>query len=230
MRQEWGLAGKFVVGYSGNLGRAHDYATLLDAIALLDAKRGERQGVENACEARLRAVAGAPSEADETQCRTEEADRPEVVWLFIGGGALFEALRHEVKERGLRSVRFEPYQPRERLSESLSAADVHLVSLKGELEGLIVPSKVYGIAAAGRPTIFIGDRDGEIARLLARHDAGVTITEGDSAELVRVVLDLAANPKRAQEMGANARRACLLDFDKDMAVSRWRALLAELST
>src|SRR5262245_3258216 len=88
---------------------------------------------------------------------------PDIVWLFIGGGALYRQFETEIRCRGLRSVQYQPYQPRDRLADSLSAADVHIVSLRPALEGLVVPSKFYGIAAAGRPTIFIGDKDGEIA-------------------------------------------------------------------
>ena len=133
LRRAWGLNGKFVVGYSGNLGRAHEYETLIDAIARLE---------------------------------DHPPSGPPVVWLFIGGGALYEEFAVQTARRHLTSVVFKPYQSRELLSQSLSAADVHLVSLRPELEGLIVPSKFYGITAVGRPTLFIGDRDGEIARLL----------------------------------------------------------------
>ena len=59
-----------------------------------------------------------------------------------------------------------PYQPKERLGETTSIGEVHLVSLNPKLEGLIVPSKFYGIAAAGRPTIFVGSPRGEMARTL----------------------------------------------------------------
>src|SRR5574342_267951 len=111
-----------------------------------------------------------------------DAARP-VVWLFIGSGALLGTLQAEVERRRLTSVRFKPYQPKQRLAESLSAADVHLVSLRPTLEGLIVPSKFYGIAAAGRPTIFVGDEDGEIAQLIARHECGRTVATGDGKAL-----------------------------------------------
>ncbi|HUS25379.1 MAG TPA: glycosyltransferase family 4 protein, partial [Candidatus Binatia bacterium] len=91
-------------------------------------------------------------------------------FLLIGGGAQFERVR--LAATGLRGWSFLPYQPRARLHESLGAADVHLVTLEPALEGLIVPSKVFGILAAARPCVFIGDPDGEVARLLRRHDCG----------------------------------------------------------
>lgn len=209
LRSAWGLKGKFVIGYSGNLGRAHDYETLLDAISVLEAKRR---------------MAQSPVETDPTF-----AGPPEIVWLFIGGGALYDAVAREVSRRGLTSVLFRPYQPREQLAESLAAIDVHLVSLRPELEGLIVPSKFYGIAAAGRPAIFIGDGDGEIARLLAQHRCGRAIAQGDGVGLAQVVLELAANPTLCQQMGARARQAFEREFDKPLAVARWERLLLNVA-
>lgn len=195
LRREWGLDGKFVVGYSGNLGRAHDYRTLLDAIMRLE---------------------GAPPEA------------PEILWLFIGGGVLHGAFASELRARGLKSVLFKPYQPRGLLAQSLSAADVHLVCLRPELEGLIVPSKFYGIAAAGRPTIFVGDRDGEIARIVRRRDLGFAVNQGDGAELAARVLALARDPDLCREIGARARNVCEDEYEKQIAIDRWESLLAKL--
>jgi colanic acid biosynthesis glycosyl transferase WcaI len=197
LRSAWGLQDRFVVGYSGNLGRAHEYATLLDAITALDQRSTDQ-------------MAG------------------QVSWLFIGGGALFEAFKGAVQQRGLKSVVFQAYQPRERLGESLSAIDVHLISLRPELEGLIVPSKYYGIAAAGRPAIFIGDPDGEIARANTRNGCGVNVAEGDHRALAAAVMQLASAPDTCRAMGTAARRAFDAEFDKPIAVKSWQALLREV--
>lgn len=186
LRSEWAGTVPFVVAYSGNLGRAHDITTILDAMA--------RTG-------------------------------PRVLWLFIGGGAQYEELARQALSRGLTSFRTEPYQPRERLAQSLTVADAHLVSLRPELEGLIVPSKFYGVAAAGRATIFIGDADGEIARELRRIDGGLVVGQGDGAALADAVLTLAAEPDRCRVMGSNARRAFEQDYDKSRAVARWQRLI-----
>jgi glycosyltransferase involved in cell wall biosynthesis len=199
LRREWQLGDAFVVGYSGNLGRVHEIDTFLEAMTLLE--------------------------------KTPPATAPQrpVMWLFIGSGALFDVLQAEVARRQLRSVRFEPYQPKARLAESLSAADVHLVSLRPALEGLIVPSKFYGIAAAGRPAVFVGDEDGEIARLIAHHECGRTVEMGDGAALARTILDLAADPDLCRRMGQRARQAFDAEFDKSIALARWEKLLLEVS-
>lgn len=191
LRTAWGLQDAFVVGYSGNLGRAHEYQTFLDAIAELESN-----------------VSPTP-----------------VKWLFIGGGALMEDFKAEIARRGLTSVVMKPYQPREKLAESLSVADVHLVSLRPEMEGLIVPSKFYGVAAAGRPTIFIGSDHGEIARLARTFDCGVTVPPGDSAKLVQAIIAMAADADGTSAMGRNARTLCEDRFDKRHAIEAWLALL-----
>src|SRR5262249_2364813 len=137
LRRSWGLADKFVVGYSGNLGRAHEFETVLSAAE------------------RLR---GFP-----------------IVFLFVGGGHQFDRLAQRARQRELRNFQFMPYQDAEALKSSLGVADIHIVSLRAELEGLSVPSKFYGVAAAGRPTVAIGSSDGEIARLVRQHASGLVI-------------------------------------------------------
>jgi colanic acid biosynthesis glycosyl transferase WcaI len=190
LRNAWGLAGKFVVGYSGNMGRVHEFETVLGA-----------------CE-RLR-------------------NEPGTTFLFIGDGSQRAWLQGEVQRRGLAHVLlFQPYQPRSALAESLSAVDVHLVSLQPELEGLIVPSKFYGIVAAGRPVIFVGERDGEIARLIAAHGCGMTVPVGESAALAAAVRALKEHPARVAQMGNAARQLLETRFDAQVAMARWEAVLA----
>lgn len=187
LRRDWGLQDKLVVGYSGNLGRAHEIDTLLDAAE------------------RLR-------------------DHHDILFLVIGGGALLPALRDAVQARGLDNMQFRPYQPRERLADSLGAADLHLVILRPELEGMIVPSKYYGIAAAGRPALFIGDTDGELARLLHDADCGVAVAPGDGEALARHILELRGSERR-HTLGQRARQRFEREYDFPVALRRWEALL-----
>jgi len=140
LRRQWSLTEKFVVGYSGNLGRVHEFSTILNAAARLK-------------------------------------DDPRILFLCIGGGTLFDRLQRAVAEGGLQQkFVFQPYQPRELLKYSLSAADVHWISLRPEFEGLVVPSKVYSIAAAGRPIISICDERGEISQLVRQYRCGFVVS------------------------------------------------------
>jgi glycosyltransferase involved in cell wall biosynthesis len=193
LRKNWGLENSFVVGYSGNLGRAHDLNIILKAASALDNTAGN------------------------------------IVFLFIGGGAQRARLEREVNKLGLKNVMFRPYQPREMLAASLSAIDLHIASLKAGLEGLIVPSKFYGIAAAGRPTLFIGDRNGEIPRLLAREECGMTVPPHDTGEFAAQILRLAADRALCAQMGQRARKLFEQRFDKKHAVCRWERMLADIA-
>lgn len=158
----------------------------------------------------------------------EAAPRP-ILWLFTGGGARVPALRADVTRRGYTNVRFEPYQARDLLAQSLGAADVHLISLRPEFEGLVVPSKVYGIAAAGRPVIFIGDRHGEIAGLIETRGCGYCVAAGDGAALARTIGLFARQPSLAAALGAAARQAFELDFNQEIAFAQWENVLAALT-
>ena len=185
LRRERGMEGKFIVGYSGNLGRAHDCETLLAAARLLSAER-------------------------------------EVAFSVGGGGYHFAHLR----AAGLPNVLLRGYVPEERLGESLAACDVQLVTLLPAFEGLIVPSKFYSIAAAGRAVIFIGDPDGEIARAIAAHGCGVSVAAGDAAGLAAAIRDLCASPDKLRAMGERARAAFEREWDLPVALSRWREVIA----
>jgi colanic acid biosynthesis glycosyl transferase WcaI len=189
VRLEWGYSpDTLVVGYSGNLGRAHEYQTLLGAAELL-------------------------------------LERKDIQFLMVGGGASALALEAEVKSRGLTNFSFHAYQPREKLAQSLGAADVHWLSLIPAMEGLIVPSKAYGIAAAGRPIIAITDQDGEIARLVSAHDAGSVVTPGDGPTLAQTIKRYADDPAWRERQGAAARAMLDQQFTMQAALERWKQIL-----
>jgi colanic acid biosynthesis glycosyl transferase WcaI len=110
---------------------------------------------------------------DEVLDAAEElAADPDVVFLFIGDGPRKRWIEKEVSRRGLTNFRFLPFQPRERLSESLSAGDVHIVTMEEKVAGLVVPSKIYGVLAVGRPFALVGPKRSEagwIAEDLMKH-------------------------------------------------------------
>jgi colanic acid biosynthesis glycosyl transferase WcaI len=201
LRRAWIPAGRFVVCYAGNLGRAHDMDTILSAMTLL-----QDRGVISPAAAAAR-----------------------VLFLFVGGGAKRPTLEREAVRRGLTNFRMRPYQPKVRLSETLGLGDVHLVSLDPRLEGLVVPSKFYGIAAAARPILFVGSPLGEIARAIAHHRCGYSAAPGDGEALADRILELAGNPRIRADMGARARQAYEAHWDKEQALAKWEAVLRAAS-
>jgi glycosyltransferase involved in cell wall biosynthesis len=191
LRREWGLEGQFVVGYSGNLGRAHDWRTFVEAAE------------------RLRAV------------------RSDVLFLMIGGGAGLNALRAEVEHRALQeSFRFKPYQPKAMLNHSLGLPDVHLVSLRRDFRGLLFPSKVFGIAAAGRGILAVVDRPCELASMIEDSGCGEVVAVGDGDGLAAVIGRLAQDPRWVERIGRNAREMLESGYCAQHALTRWRTALA----
>lgn len=184
MRSELGLQHSFVVGYSGNLGRAHDWQTLFDAAMHLQ-------------------------------------DDPRVRFLVVGDGAGYRALRDRVARAGLSSVVFQPYQPLDRLADAMAAADVHLVSLRPMLEGLIVPSKFFGVLAAARPVVFIGDASGELGPVIRESDCGVVIAEGDGAALAMALRAYADDPKRCTASGVRGHELLRARYARTVAIRAW---------
>jgi colanic acid biosynthesis glycosyl transferase WcaI len=148
--------------------------------------------------------------------------------LIIGKGAKRDALQRDTERRGLTNVRFLGYQPKEALHESFAAADAFLVSLKAGIEGYIVPSKVYGILAAGRPYIAAVDAACEAAVIVRNHRCGLAASPGDPDDLARQIHALLADPAGAIAMGANARRAAL-QFDRRVAVQAYFDLLTRVA-
>jgi colanic acid biosynthesis glycosyl transferase WcaI len=96
------------------------------------------------------------------------------------------------------------------------------------MEGLIVPSKFYGVLAAGRACIFIGDPEGEIAVQVRRLRCGMAVRSYDTSDLVKQLKDLADHPEALAELGARARAAFEQKFERGVAVQKWAQLLRNL--
>lgn len=162
----------------------------------------------------------------EAMARLEGDPRLRFVW--VGGGKRTDEVRAFVRERGLTNARFFGYVPRAELGLSLSAADVHLVSLRRGLAGHMVPSKLFGAMAVGRPTIYIGEASGEGARILREHDAGRVVEEGDVDGLVATLRALASDAALSRALGERARAAFVGRYDAATACRAWIELLEGL--
>ena len=155
-------------------------------------------------------------------------ERRDIAFLFLGDGARRGEV--EAAARELANVRLGAYQPRDQLANSLSAGDLHLASLDPGLEGLIEPSKVYGIMAAGRPTLFVGPRGSEVAAMLLREGCGYVIASGDADALASHVVRLSDNRIEREEMGHSARLALAARYSRAVASDRFASLLTSLSS
>jgi glycosyltransferase involved in cell wall biosynthesis len=126
------------------------------------------------------------------------------------------------------TFRFLPYQDRAVLKYSLSVPDAHWLSLNPALEGLLVPSKLYGILAAGRPVIAVAAKDGEIAELVERNSCGFAVAPGDAGALAEILAALAQDPARCAEMGRRARALLEAKFSRAQAFELWQKLIAKI--
>lgn len=152
-------------------------------------------------------------------------DRSDIEWVFIGDGAQRPALARRVEQLGLTRVRFLPYQPRSFLGHSLSAADVHLVSLRPEAAACVMPSKLYGILASGTPVIVVTEPETELFDLVNDYEIGFTCLPHDEAALAERIQELADDSELSQQMSMNSRKLAVSEFSRRRQTPRMAELL-----
>ena len=158
------------------------------------------------------------------------ADGRDIAFAFVGNGALYEKLVRYKAERDLSHIVFIPYQEKKDLLYSLNAADVHLcVSAKG-IKGVSVPSKFYGIAAAGKPVLGVLEEGAEIERQIREAGCGRVTEPGDYAgfaESIRWFADR-AGAEELYEMGRRGRAWILKHAVKAAAIAEYTEAIKAL--
>ncbi len=133
----------------------------------------------------------------------ELADEERLHFLFVGGGSEFLKVRAFAQEKGLKNITCLPYQPMEKLSGSLSAADLHLVVMGDPFVGIVHPCKIYNILTLGVPFMFIGpgaSHGSDLVLRLGDASHGRVARNGDVAGIVSQINDaLALGPREANE-------------------------------
>ncbi len=156
-------------------------------------------------------------------------DRSDVLFLFAGAGPRLGEVKAAREREGLANIRFLDYVPRSHLHMSLSMADAHLISMRPEMTGIVVPGKLYGVMAAGRPAVFVGPRHCESADTIRTAGCGITVDRGDVDGLVAALTHLAGDPTLARRMGERGRSAFLAGHERRLCCGQWRDLLAEVT-
>ncbi len=144
---------------------------------------------------------------------------PKIKWVFAGGGKRREEVERARAESPDAQISLLPYAPANRLGEHLCAADVHLASLDSRWQGCMVPSKIQGIFAIGKPLIFVGARDNAPARWIEDSGAGWVFPENDVPTLL-AALAAAREPAERARSRAAARAVADVHFTRDTKVSR----------
>ena len=155
-------------------------------------------------------------------------DLDDLAIVIIGTGARHAELVGLAQRLETDAVRFLPYQPRDVLGSSLSSADVHVVGLAKGLSGYVVPSRVYGIMAAGRPLIVAAEQSSETVQIVQSTGAGVVVEPGRVDLLAAALRDAHAGRYDLAEMGRRARAYAEEEADRTVAVGRYRDVLHEV--
>lgn len=183
-----GWQDKFIVLYSGNIGRAHYFDDLLEI------------------------------------CRRQKSDT-NIVFAFIGKGQRLKEIQGFKDKHALDNIVLMPFQQESLLAESLGSANVHFVSLRPEFSGLVVPSKFYGILAAGLPTVYQGSSEGEIACVIDEESVGKNVVLGDVEGLERAILAYRDDPALCRTQGRGARTLVETTYNRQGALQKYTRLL-----
>lgn len=149
------------------------------------------------------------------------------ILLLVGDGAARAQLQAKTSNRTQR-VRFLPYQPRQELDVSLSAADLHVVSMHERTAGCLCPSKLYGILAAGRPVLAVASENSDLFRIVAQQGLGWSCPPGDADGIAKAVAAAASNDDRRAAAGNRARLLACSQYDRPVASAQFKSMLTEL--
>jgi glycosyltransferase involved in cell wall biosynthesis len=148
--------------------------------------------------------------------------------VIVGFGARHAEILSLAARLETDQVRFLPYQPRDMLPLSLAAGNLHFVGLARGLSGYVVPSRLYGILAAGRPVIVSADPDSETAQVVSEVGCGIVLPPGRPELVARVIRDAHDGKLDLEEMGRRGREYVTAEADRAVAVGRYRSVLQEL--
>lgn len=189
------LDGKFVVMHSGNMGLTQRLDVLVEAAA-------------------------------------SEHWPARAVLMLVGDGAAKRSLEQQVERLNVDTsfdlnerIRFLPYQPREKLAESLSAGDLHVVSMHESITGCLCPSKLYGILAAGRGVLAVADEATDLCQTVKRHDLGWTCRPGDVRGIASCVAEASERPNDCENAGLRARELAISTYDRKVATEQFKTML-----
>jgi colanic acid biosynthesis glycosyl transferase WcaI len=123
--------------------------------------------------------------------------------VFIGEGANLAAL--QASAANAPNVRFLPFRPASEIPHVMMAGDVHIVTIRRGLEGVVVPSKLYSILASGRPVLAVAAAESDAARIVCESGCGMAADPDDPVAVANALRTLRADPARLAEMGRRAR-------------------------
>lgn len=156
-------------------------------------------------------------------------DYPDVIFAFIGEGAVKKQMQDYVQRERLANVAFLPFQPKEQLRYSLNAADVHLVVNQKGIKGVSVPSKIYGVMAAGKPVLGVLEQGSEAYRIIEESGCGIVAEPQQYTEIARklnAMIELGG--VELEELGLCGRDYLEAHLRKEISLNKYRKLLLSI--
>jgi len=149
----------------------------------------------------------------------------DVIFLFVGGGVRLNEIKEYKNIHHLENIKLMPYQSYEIISQSLSSADIHFISLRDGFEGLMVPSKIYSILAVGRPILYQGPLNSEIAFMIKKYNIGFAIKRGEIKELELNLLSIKNNYRLKKSLEKRSRSVLERYFNRESRLKLYENIL-----
>lgn len=191
-KKKYGIEGKFIFMYSGNIGLYYDLENILRVIEnFKDSKR---------------------------------PDGKEVVFAFVGAGAVLDNMKKYVNEHKMSNVVFIPYQDKNKLIYSLNAADVHWCVNAKKIKGVSCPSKAYGIWAIKKPLLGVLEKESEVRLIIEETKSGLVCDPGDyhnvKANIEKMISGLSY--EHMDEMGLGGYTYSIENLSKDISIKKYK--------
>jgi colanic acid biosynthesis glycosyl transferase WcaI len=159
----------------------------------------------------------------------EFRDYKDLAFVFIGEGAVKKQMQQYVKENRIENVLFMPYQPKEFIKYSLNAADVHFVVNQKGIKGVSVPSKIYGVMAAGKPILGVLEQGSEAQLLIDKSNCGVVVEPKDYKGIVEAIKYFySLDREKRKQMGLNGRAYLEKYLKRETSINKYRDLLKSI--
>ena len=153
------------------------------------------------------------------------ADDPVFQLYLVGDGANCKQLKAATKSRQINNVHFLEYQPKSLLRQSLTSADLHVISTSEGALDCLMPSKLYGILASGTPVMAIAPLHSELATIVQENEVGIAVAPGKPEETASLLRKLKADPERLEQMGIHARKLAESHYDRSRCTGAFKSLI-----
>lgn len=152
------------------------------------------------------------------------SEHKEIEFVFVGDKHVHSILARERGRRHLENIKFMPYQPIEKLRDVMESGDIHLVTMRRETKGMLVPCKFYSGLTAGRPTIFVGPEETEVSYVINDYNAGKVVPNGNPQALADAIYSYRTDGDdwfQAQEGALRAAQA----YHPNQSLHKWLELI-----